>query len=838
LVTILGDLATAIVLIVTIRVRFRPSRMVLVAGYGGSAAILAALLLGQSYASGTDSVLHAPPGFAGWLFFAWHIAAGFFGLTYAWVRRIETGPPLFTQATMLAFTGVLATAVLATIIGGSWYAGLQGAKPLPGAGFAVELLAGTAIFAVWNAGAARIDRAFSITLLAMGLAFALETFMGPAGSVTDYAAALLYTIGATFVFSVAIRDFVNAFYRLDRTEAALVEHTQRLSAIWQIAVDTTIDEATRFQAMLDVGATAIRPRQPFYGHVARLDGDHVVIEASVKEHSLPTELGDLAEAVSPGTRFPLRDGLHADLLSARTTRDWSDLLGDPTLARRRRPRALGIRSAIGTTIRVGPVQYFVLFVSREPVQRPFTRDDHVFIDVLASFFTARLHQRRQLDHIRYQSEVDALTGVFNRPTFRSAATRVLSENGTSKSSALAIIDLDRFRDINDTYGHLVGDAVLRGVAQVLHETLAPGDVVGRLGGDTFGIMLGDVEGYDDAAERLRTVAEAISLPIAAGPQGETVQLHATCGVALAPGDARTFEALLSCSDAALASAKRGAGGIALYSHDIESSLEARRAMRRSLSHGIGARELVVHYQPSIALADGRPVGAEALVRWRHPTRGLIGPDDFIPFAEEHGLVGHIGGWVMRQVASDIEALGNAGDGLRIFVNLSLHQLDDMSFVTQLRELMRSTPELAQRLGFEITESAAMRDAGQTLRSLAIVRDLGIPVALDDFGTGYSSLAHLKRLPVDAIKIDRSFVAGLPGDVHDAALVETQLSIARQFGYETHAEGVEREDQRAWLRARGCKFAQGFLIARPMPVDDFRAWLGASDPSRRAQPLEA
>jgi EAL domain-containing protein (putative c-di-GMP-specific phosphodiesterase class I) len=267
---------------------------------------------------------------------------------------------------------------------------------------------------------------------------------------------------------------------------------------------------------------------------------------------------------------------------------------------------------------------------------------------------------------------------------------------------------------------------------------------------------------------------------------------------------------------------------AAFRAEIEPGLEAARTMRRMLADGIEAGELTVFYQPTIELSDGRPSGAEALVRWRHPMRGLIGPDDFIPFAEQNGLISGIGTWVLQRVAADVMELGERLGTARIFINLSLNQVDDSTLTTEVAALLNRYPGLAQRIGFEITESAAMRDTEHTIRTLSAIRALGIPFALDDFGTGYSSLAHLKRLPINAIKIDRTFVAGIPGDEHDAALIEAQFAIARQFGYDTHAEGVEHEEQLSWLRALGCCYAQGFLIAPPMPFDDYCVWLNACE----------
>jgi len=431
----------------------------------------------------------------------------------------------------------------------------------------------------------------------------------------------------------------------------------------------------------------------------------------------------------------------------------------------------------------------------------------------------------QLERIHREADIDALSDLPNRAAFRMAAMQALREAGRgNESSALAIIDLDRFNEINATYGHAVGDQVIAAVGAGLHSRLRPGEIAGRIGGDTFGVLLAAIT--EDAAliARLAAVLGLFAETLAEGNGGELIRIKANTGVAAYPHDAQTYDDLIARAETALQVAKRGNGGIAHYHAELEGDLEARRTMRRMLADGIEANQLMVYYQPSISLIDGRPAGAEALVRWRHPTRGLVDPDDFIPFAEQHGLIGGIGSWVLQRVAADITALRERLGTSRIFINLSLNQVDDITLAAQVGTLIDQYPGLAERIGFEITESAAMRDTGQTIRTLSAIRRFGIPFALDDFGTGYSALAHLKRLPIDVIKIDRMFVAGIPGDEHDAALIETQVAIARQFGYDTHAEGVEREDQMRWLRNVGCRFAQGFLIARPMPFEEYVAWL--------------
>jgi len=823
--TLLGCIATGVVLIVTLRTRWRASRVVLAGSYLSSAFIAVLLLLTARFADGSQ-IISSPSHFGGWIVLLWQIVLGAHALAYAvLLYRIERGATVPRRRTISAAVWTSAAVLPFLTMAAAWalQAHPMGDLETSGLSIATVLEMCIATGAVALVHGDRIERAYAIAILALSLAYLLEIYDRPL-TIGAYAEMMLYTVWALAVLVAAVNELLGAYNRLGRTEEALVEHTQRLVAMWEIAGDASLNEAERFQAILDAGARAIRPGHPFHGHLARHEGEDVVIESVASGANLPTDYERMFDLLVIGARLPLRDGMHADILAAGGTCDWADIAFDPAAPVRARTQSLGLRAVIGTTFRVGNEQYFLLYASRRGVRRPFDRDDRFFIELVGSFFAARLHQRQQLERIHREAERDALSDLPNRAAFRAAAMRALRERGRgSESVALAIIDLDRFNEINGTYGHAVGDRVVVAVAAGLRSRLAPGELAGRIGGDTFGVLL---VGTDEAAllERVVAMRGTFSEPLAEAKRGEPVRIKANVGVATFPQDAQTYDDLIARAEAALQVAKLGDGGIARYHSELETGLEVRRTMRRMLAGGIEANQLTIHYQPSITLVDGRPAGAEALIRWRHPTRGLVGPDDFIPFAEQHGLIGGIGTWVLQRVAADIVELGERLGTARIFVNLSLSQVDDITLVTQVRSLLEKHPGLAEHIGFEITESAAMRDTVQTIRTLSAIRTFGIPIALDDFGTGYSSLAHLKRLPIDVMKIDRTFVAGVPTDEHDAALIETQFAIARQFGYDTHAEGVEREEQITWLRALGCQFAQGFLIARPMPLEEYANWL--------------
>jgi predicted signal transduction protein with EAL and GGDEF domain len=300
---------------------------------------------------------------------------------------------------------------------------------------------------------------------------------------------------------------------------------------------------------------------------------------------------------------------------------------------------------------------------------------------------------------------------------------------------------------------------------------------------------------------------------------ERVSLGASIGIALAPYDAADFEMLLARADTACYAAKdAGRGRAAFFDRAVEETFAATRLLQNELQAALTRNEFVLYFQPHIDLKTRRTCGAEALIRWRHPERGLVGPDAFIPFAERHGLAGAIGSWVMQETALVTREWRRADPNFRAWFNLSAAELRDATLVPRLRDCVDDL----SGLGVEITESVAMQNVVETLSVMESLRSAGVHVALDDFGTGYSSLAHLKRLPIDVVKIDRAFVTGLPGDRFDIAIVNAVLSIANSFGFETLAEGIELEEQAAFLRSADCALGQGFLYARPLPAAEFDA----------------
>jgi diguanylate cyclase (GGDEF)-like protein len=699
---------------------------------------------------------------------------------------------------------------------------------------AIVVLALAGAIAVWRMKPKlyRIDRAVALAALAIALDAALTWFDTRRFTAGYLTARVLDACACAFILVAAMTRLFGGYQRLaratkmvDRNQRVALRQTQRLAAVWRIAGDEHLGDAERFQALLDTASGAIRPGRPFFGEIGHLDGDDFVIDASSDVYARDRRALVASHLPPRGTRIPLVETLQYEIAQAGTTISFSDLADIDHAIRRQRVHSTPWNSLIGTTFSVGTTSYFVAFASPEDVRNDqFTEDDHAFIDVLASFLSGHLQQGRQLAQIRYQIEHDQLTGLPSRSPFRSATLRNTS---VGIPCAVAIVALDRFREINETFGHMIGDALLVEIAAALRGARQSGDFIARLGGDNFAILIDDVGTFSDVEVRIQPYRDVFLQPFGIGDRDgkESLRVGATFGVALYPQDATAFDELLARADAAVDFAKAHQRGSIVYFNDrLQRSIERRRSLHVELAAAITAGQFTVRYQPTIELWSRQIVGAEALVRWQHPQQGMVLPDEFIPFAEANGMIGPIGKWVMERVVADLSSAGPLPEHFRCYINLSGHQFGDTSFIAALRAQFAAHPQIAGHIGIEITETVAMSDVDRTLDALASLRELGIVIALDDFGTGYSSLSYLKRLPLDVIKIDKSFVRGLPDDQHDAGLVETVLAIASRFGFRTLAEGVETVEQYDWLRARGCTYGQGYLIARPMTFAQFSPWL--------------
>ena len=424
--------------------------------------------------------------------------------------------------------------------------------------------------------------------------------------------------------------------------------------------------------------------------------------------------------------------------------------------------------------------------------------------------------------LRRQAEVDALTGLPNRSRFQRDLRRALLRAGRDSRVATLLLDLDGFKEVNDTLGHHMGDLLLQEVGPRLRDSLPRDAKVSRLGGDEFAVLLPAVEDADAALAVADQVAIALSRPFELA--GTSLHAEASIGIALFPDHGRDGSTLLQRADVAMYEAKRSGARVRVYDAADDRYDASRLLLLGELPRALENDELVLHYQPKIALADGRPFGVEALVRWEHPDRGLLAPGEFIPLAERTGLIRPLTLWVLERALRQARAWRDEGLDLEVAVNLSAASLLDGSVPHDVARLLGATGVPPSSLALEVTESLVMTDpvrAGEVLRLLST---MGVSLSIDDYGTGHSSLSYLKRLPVCELKIDRSFIGAVSTDARDASIVRSTVELGHNLGLRVVAEGVEDADALAQLAALGCDLAQGFHICRPKPADEVTCWM--------------
>ncbi|XYJ09154.1 putative bifunctional diguanylate cyclase/phosphodiesterase [Telluria sp. B2] len=443
--------------------------------------------------------------------------------------------------------------------------------------------------------------------------------------------------------------------------------------------------------------------------------------------------------------------------------------------------------------------------------------------VTSGLVSRRIRSRmaRAERELAYLAYTDPVTELPNRRASHETLDAALERAGAlGQKVGVLLIDLDNFKTVNDTAGHDAGDQLLRQVAAVLRAQVRESDMVARIGGDEF-IVIARPMGNADQLELLAgRIIDALQRPLQLG--GIEFLATASIGSAVFPDDARTAAELVSNADTALYEAKgAGRNRLGRFRRDMIMAAQRRAQLERDLRRALAARALEVFYQPQFDCASGLPVGLEALVRWKHPEHGYIGPDEFIPIAEESGLIGELGTWVLEQACTDVLSLdGHAAAPLGIAVNVSARQFRDSDFIQTVQDILRRTGLAAERLELELTESVLMDDVTRAVEFMHAVRRLGVRMSIDDFGTGYSSLAYLQAFPIDQLKLDRSFVYPLPQA--GETLATAVIALAHGFELTVVAEGVETREQLAWLQAAGCDVAQGYLLGRPMPLETLRS----------------
>jgi diguanylate cyclase (GGDEF)-like protein len=439
--------------------------------------------------------------------------------------------------------------------------------------------------------------------------------------------------------------------------------------------------------------------------------------------------------------------------------------------------------------------------------------------------------RQRTAEVERLAYYDTLTDLPNRLLFEDRlAQALLLAQRNRQILGTFFLALDRFKKINDTLGHAVGDLLLKDVAERVKHCVSESDTVARFDGEEFALLLTQVTGTEDLVEITRLINEALKPSFLLA--GHEIYVTASIGISLFPFDGEDQNNLLKNAGAALYRAKmQGGNNYQFYTSDMNARALKRLALESSLRRAVEHEEFVIHYQPQVEMESRKIVGAEALVRWQHPKFGLLAPAEFIPMAEDTGLILLLGAWVLRTACAQTRWWQQAGIGdLRIAVNVSARQFQDKNLLDTVAQILSDTGLDSSCLELELTESSIMQNAESAIKTLTELREMGVKISIDDFGTGYSSLGYLKRLPIDILKLDRSFVTGATTDPDDAALVMAIISLAHNLKLKVIAEGVETEEQVRFLRLLKCDGGQGYLFGKPMPADLFRSLIGARESS--------
>ncbi len=460
------------------------------------------------------------------------------------------------------------------------------------------------------------------------------------------------------------------------------------------------------------------------------------------------------------------------------------------------------------------------------------RDESGVVTHYVCMFSDITEEKAQQKRLEMLAQNDPLTGLSNRSWFVQQLDSAVQQ-ATASGEMLAVlqINLDRFKDVNDSYGHAAGDAVLKHVALQVHSALRPGDLLGRMAGDEMAVVVRNLRHPEGAAAVARQLLAAVAMPWSS-PDGFEVVAGASVGICMFPGHADSAQALLQGAHAAVYGAKaRGRGAWCFFHEEMTQAARERLALEAHLREAMTRGHLSLHYQPQVDIATDRIVGAEALLRLHDPQEGFISPGRFIPVAESSGIIGPLGEWVLETACRQGRQWLDAGlTPVTIAVNVSPRQFHLTDLVRSVSTVLAHSGFPASSLELEITESALAEHPEDALKVLRRMGDLGVRLAVDDFGTGYSSLAHLKRFPIDVLKIDQSFIREIPQSADDMAISAAIIAMGHSMGLEVLAEGVETAEQLAFLRERGCQSYQGYLRSRPVPAADFAALLGAQGPA--------
>jgi diguanylate cyclase (GGDEF)-like protein len=507
----------------------------------------------------------------------------------------------------------------------------------------------------------------------------------------------------------------------------------------------------------------------------------------------------------------------------------NDLTSEPDVGSVKRKEAIrrGYRSLIALPLLVESAVFGTLTLYAKELNF-FNQDELKLLTELADDISFALDHIAKEEKLNYLAYYDPLTGLANRALFHDRLERVLQGESRPESKlALVIVDLKRFGSVNNTYGRQTGDALLKRVAERLEGVLMSREWLARIEANSFAIVVRDIKHEAEVAHALEQgILSCLNQPFPVG--GEELRLSAQTGIALAPVDGNDAESLFRNADAALKKAKNTGEDYLFYAPQMNARVAHQLKLENDLRNALLQEEYVLYYQPKFDLASGRMAGMEALIRWRHPQRGMVSPAEFVPLLEETGMILDVGRWALIRAARDHAGWSAAGRVVpRIAVNVSPVQLRRKDFVEYVSNALDSVERATKRIDIEITESMLMDDVAGSIAKLKAIQAMGLNVAIDDFGTGYSSLSYLARLPINSLKIDRSFIVQMTKSPEQMAIVSTVISLGRALNLKVVAEGVETEEQATLLRLLRCDEVQGYLFGRPMPSGELVELLPAA-----------
>jgi len=535
----------------------------------------------------------------------------------------------------------------------------------------------------------------------------------------------------------------------------------------------------------------------YAGHITHVNTAAELMTGWAREEALGRSLGEVFQIIDGVTRQPVRDPLAMAVDQEKTV----PLIANCVLVRRDGLELAIENSTAHTRDRYGNVSGAVI----------------VFHDVVAA--------RAKTLELSHLAQHDFLTDLPNRVLVNDRITQAISFAARySKQLAVMFVDLDDFKKINDSLGHAIGDKLLQSVASRLVACVRRSDTVSRQGGDEFIVLLSQVEHAEDAVFIARKILSSLAAPYSIDQKH--LHINASVGVSTYPGDGQDAETLIHKADTAMYDAKKlGRNNYQFFKPEMQARVLEWQSLEGSLRCALGRNEFTLHYQPKIELKTGEISGVEALLRWKHPERGLIPPSQFVPIAEESGLIVPIGQWVLLEACRQARAWMDAGlPPVRMAVNVSAVQFMAKDFLSGVRAALISTGVDPHNLELELTETVLMHDAESAVEMLHALKAIGVQLAVDDFGTGYSSFSYLRRFPLDALKVDRTFINDISADAHDAAIVSAMINIGKSLNHRVIAEGVETPEQLHFLQKQGCSEGQGYYFCHPVIAEKFAEFL--------------